>query len=384
MRFLRAQKVFNGRKFLPGRPVLAIDDNGILKEIIENAPPDNGIVEELEGIVTPGFVNSHCHLELSHLRHKIGRLTGLPAFGKQVIIQRNNAGAEEIAEHISDADNMMWRNGIVAVGDISNGEQSFFTKTESKLFYHTFIELIGLNPNNCGVIFNNGKALLQKLSSSGLRGSLAPHAPYSTSLQLIKSIADFDQSKYLPLSIHNQESEEENKFFMGEKNGFDALYSFLNLDISWFKAPKCSSLENYAGLLTKNKSILVHNTVTRAPELNLLPSENTFWCFCPNANLYIENKLPNFGIFNQPGIQLVIGTDSLASNDHLDLVAEANVILEASASFKPEDLLRFMTYNGAAALGISDQFGSLITGKNTGLNLISFENNKITFLKKIT
>ncbi len=382
MRFLRAEKVFNGQGYLPGSPLLVLDDRGFLADIIQGQEVDQGQVENLPGIITPGFVNAHCHLELSHLHGKIQQHTGLPNFGKQVITMRNSFSKEEAAEHAKSANATMWGNGIVAVGDISNGDSSFMEKADSKIFYHTFIELIGLNPAASQNIFNQGLALSQTLRGFNLRGSLAPHAAYSTSKQLISQIAAYNFTNGVPFSIHNQESPEENKFFMGESNGFEGLYSFLNLDISWFEAPGCSAFMSYADALSPGHSILVHNTVTGSADHSAAQSKNIYWCFCPNANLYIENVLPDFAVFKDHS-RLILGSDSLASNEQLDLVNEANAILNSTSIFSHEDLLRCMTKTGAEALGLDHEFGGLLIGKNAGLNLVRCDDQKIKFLKKI-
>jgi cytosine/adenosine deaminase-related metal-dependent hydrolase len=271
----------------------------------------------------------------------------------------------------------------VAVGDISNGIDSFEQKSDSPIFYHTFIELIGLNPANAESIFDRGLQLLGKLNEYQLKGSLAPHAPYSTSGQLIKKIADFDTDRDFPLSIHNQESEEESKFFMGQTSGFDDLYKFLNLDLSWFKAPGSSSLQSYADQLSEKKSLLIHNTFTSAADLAFVANKQVYWCFCPGANLYIENKLPDFSLFKHLEKTICLGTDSLASNKQLDLVEEANQVLKATDVFSLGDILTAMTSNAAEALGITHAFGGFIKNRNAGLNLLTHRNGQLQFIKKI-
>lgn len=379
MRFLQANTLFNGSVFLPKDSVLVLDEKNNLKEIVSENQIEKSKIEFFEGTITPGFVNAHCHLELSHLKNKIPQHTGLPDFARNVVIQRNKFSKEEIQEAMAIADQFMFENGIVAVGDISNGAESFETKSRSKIFYHTFIELIGLNPTYSEKIFNKGVELLQELKKHHLAGSLAPHAPYSTSVELIKRVAEMN----LPFSIHNQETEEETKFFMSETSAFDDFYKFLNLDISWFKAPKTSSFKNYVSALSSKNSLLVHNTFTSANDISLNKEKNIFWCFCPNANLYIENKLPDYTLFQSFENRICIGTDSLASNFQLDLISEANVILKHTNVFSTETILKSLTSNAANALGISENFGSFIFGKNVGLNLIEIKNSDIRFTKKI-
>lgn len=384
MRFLKANKIFDGKQWLPEGTLLAIDSQNRLKELLSESQIEKNNVEVFEGIITPGFVNTHCHLELSHLKNKIQKHTGIPEFGKQIISQRMTGFTkEQIYEHAVVADTEMWNNGIVAVGDISNGDDSFKIKQNSKIVYHTFVEILGLNPANQLLMFDYGLSILKQLEQLNLFGSLAPHAPYSTSLELIKRIANYDKENNLPLSIHNQETEEETKFFLGKDNDFKKLYDFLKLDISWFKAPECSSLEYFIEALNQQNSILVHNTFSNKKDVELAASKNCFFCFCPNANLYIENKLADFKLFQQHKNSICIGTDSLASNGGLDLLSEANSILKATNIFTLENILQMLTYNGASALNLSDNFGKLLVGKNTGLILIENKNDQLQFIKKL-
>lgn len=384
MRFLSANKIFNGRQYLPEGSVLVIDSQNKLKEIVAISSQIQDKLELFDGIITPGFVNAHCHLELSHLKGKIQKHTGIPGFGKQIIMQRMSSfSKEQIHENAIEADAQMWNNGIVAVGDISNADDSFKTKQNSKIKYHTFIEILGLNPANENMMFDLSFPFFKLLQALGLCASLSPHAPYSTSLQLIERIAKFDKENDLPLSIHNQETEEETKFFLGSENDFKGLYDFLKADISWFKAPGVSSLRSYIHALNDQKTMLVHNTFSNKEDIEMAAAKNCFFCFCPNANLYIENKLPDYTLFKEHKNLLCIGTDSLASNDSLDLIAEANVILKNSNTFSLETILQMMTFNNASALNLDNEFGSLMPGKNTGLNLVNLKNDQLELTKKI-
>jgi aminodeoxyfutalosine deaminase len=383
VRFLRGDKLFNGQTYLAEDRVLVLDDQNVLKEIISENEIEKNKIEVFKGTITPGFINAHCHLELSHLKGKISQHTGLPSFAQQVVGSRNSFTKNEISQFSQQADQHMQNNGIVAVGDISNTSDSFEIKQNSKLYYHTFVELIGLNPINAPLILEKGKVLLESLLHLKLPGSLAPHAPYSTSVELIQLIAKHNQTSNTSLSIHNQESEEESKFFEGTPNGFDVLYKSLGLDLSWYKAPGGSSIAHYAKVLSKEPSILVHNTFTTLQDLKATQDKNVYWCFCPGANVYIENRLPDFSVFTDQKNKICIGTDSLASNSQLNVVAEANLILNHTKEFSIETILQALTYNGAAALNSSDKFGSFILDKNAGLNLVDFNNSEINFIKKI-
>ena len=383
MRIISANSIFTGINFLSQEMALVIDDFGILKDIVKKTEIQGSEIEHYDGIITPGFVNAHCHLELSHLFSHIDPKTGLIEFLKQVIAKRNNFNKKEQEDAAIEADFKMWESGIVAVGDISNIDTTFKTKANSKIYYHTFIELIGLNPLQSETIFEKGLSLLKELENYNLIGSLAAHAPFSSSKLLINKIANYNGLNNLAFSIHNQESEEETKFFAGRPSGINDLFAYLNIDINWFKPPKTSSLLSYLDVIPNKKSLLVHNTFCK--EEDIIASKYKFinWCFCPGANLFIENTLPNYDLFLNHNQNWCIGTDSLASNQKLDMCFEASILLAKSPSISIESILKALTYNGAKALGIEDKFGKLIIGKNTGLNLIQHSDKQLNFIKKI-
>ena len=383
MRIISANSIFNGINFLSQEMALVIDDFGILKDIVKKTEIQSSEIEHYDGIIAPGFVNAHCHLELSHLFSQIESKTGLIEFLKQVIAKRNNFNKKEQEDAAIEADFKMWESGIVAVGDISNIDTTFKTKANSKIYYHTFIELIGLNPLHSETIFEKGLSLLKELENYNLIGSLAAHAPFSSSKLLINKIANYNSLNNLAFSIHNQESEEETKFFAGRPSGINDLFDYLNIDINWFTPPKTSSLLSYLDVIPNKKSLLVHNTFCK--EEDIIASKHKFinWCFCPGANLFIENTLPNCDLFLNHNQNWCIGTDSLASNQKLDMCFEASILLSKLPSISIESILKALTYNGAKALGIEDKFGKLIIGKNTGLNLIQHSDKQLNFIKKI-
>lgn len=381
MHFLQADRIFNGTHFLEEAAVIVISEKQELIEIINAADVEAGKIQKLKGIITPGFVNAHCHTELSHLKNKIPEKTGLPGFGKQIIFQRMSQNQPDIKEKILQADNEMWEHGIVAVGDISNTADSFEMKAGSNIHYHTFVELLGLHPQKAEGSFEYGIKLLNQLKEKNLAGSLAPHAPYSTSLELIEMISGFNIKNNLPSSIHNQESEEETKFFYGKSGGFNELYAFLQMDLSWFQPPMKSSLNYYLDSLHSQQTILVHNTFTSKEDIEKAKSKNVYWCFCPSANLYIEGRLPVFNFFIEEKEKICLGTDSLASNHELSIIKEANHVLKNS-NFTLEDVLKSMTSIPAAALNLH-RFGNLKIGKNAGLNLIELKENQIHFIKTL-
>lgn len=374
MRYITADRIFDGEHFLQDGSALVLDDNGKLVEITTTSNLKQEC-EKYSGILTPGFINSHCHLELSHLLGIIPQKTGLIDFAKNIITKRNSATPEQMQHAMKMADSFMKEAGIVAVGDISNTNTSFQIKKTSSIFYHTFIELIGLDPKRKNDILRSGETLLDELQKNALCGSLAPHAPYSTSVDLIEEISAYNANKQLPFSIHNQENIEEDAFLQGKPSKFRELYDFLKIDISWFKPTYENSIRSYIHQLKSTKNILVHNTFTAENDI-AASFDSTFWCCCPTANLYIEGVLPNYELLVKHSKPVCFGTDSLASNSDLSILKEANLFYH-----KTNDLtitLKGLTSTGAKALGIGDKYGSLKIGTKPGINLITFESNNLT------
>lgn len=359
-----------------------LDHRQTLIDVLSPGAIESSRIEKLQGWISPGFVNAHCHLELSHMVAQIPAGTGLPAFGKAIISKRGALNPEAVEEHMQEANRYMWSRGVVAVGDISNTAASFKTKAESNIIYHTFIELLGLQPTRAKEVLKMGESLAAEAEAYGLKASLTPHAPYSVSRELFLYLKTWCEKQQVPYSLHNQESLEERRFLKGEPSEFDELYRFLQVDVSFFKAPGKWGLDYLKEFLPHTSCLLVHNTYSNAHDLTLAAECKAFLCFCPSANLYIEGRLPDFDLFVPHTKKLCIGTDSLASNDQLDVLKEANLVLKMG-KFKVEDVLRMLSSHGAAALGVSHNYGKLAIGKNAGLNLLDYSSNQLYFLKKI-
>lgn len=373
MRFLSATRIFSGKEFLSDSTVLVLNTRGQIEDLLPAGSIEAGRLERHEGILLPGFINTHCHLELSHLKDRIARHTGIVDFGLAVIRQRNAVPEEEQLELMQQADREMAAGGIVAVGDISNNALSASVKQASSLYYHSFVELIALNPERAEQVFGAGKTILEAFRRAGLAASLAPHAPYSCSKELIRLITGYDHSQGLPTSIHNQESKAENDFFIHKTGDYLRLYESLGLPIDYFAASGKSSLQTVLETFQKDaETLLVHNSFSDRSDVHAAQKtlNKLFWCLCPNANLYIENTLPDAGLLISENCTLTLGTDSLASNSGLSILAEILTLQQHFPQIAPEALLKAATWNGARFLGIEEHYGSLEKGKSPGINVI--------------
>lgn len=349
--------------------ILIVDDDGYISSLVDTHGnlTESENLEFYNGIIVPGFINAHCHIELSHLRNKIQKHTGLPGFLTEVYKIRK-AENEEILQSILSADKEMIRNGIVAVGDISNNNLSFNVKAKSSIKYHTFIEIFDISIATESVIFNALK-MKDLASEYGLPASVIPHAPYTVSEKLYSLIQQIATENNSLFSTHNQECDDENRLYIDDSGRFHDIKLFpVN-----FKPTGQNSLLSLAKyFVTGNNKLLVHNTYTSENDIAFASEylTNLFWIMCPQANLYIENKLPEIDNFVRHNQNIAIGTDSLASNSDLSVLKELIIISENFPSISLENLVKWATINGARSLNIENLFGSLETGRKPGINLI--------------
>ncbi|WP_313266220.1 amidohydrolase family protein [Sphingobacterium sp.] len=352
--------------------IVSVDEEGVIQGIYDPTSftsTDKAKVEKYDGVIIPGFINAHCHIELSHMKGIVPKGTGLPSFLSKVMTTRS-ASMKKIDDAMAKADREMYENGIVAVGDHANTDNSSKLKEDSQILYHTFVEVLGIEPEEADFKLKEAKSLTQEFRNGHV--SITPHAPYSCSKALFKKFKKMVPETNI-ISIHNQESEEENKLFRYKMGEFLDFYKNIGKNADAIKAQARNSIQSYLPYLPyPNRLLLVHNTYTSLKDLDFVErmDRDVVWCLCPKANLYIEGTLPKVHNFMNAGQRLVIGTDSLASNDTLSILEELKVLHTQFEELDFLQTIQWATINGAIALNIQDEFGSLEVGKKPGIVLL--------------
>lgn len=368
----QADYLFSGSTILNNQSVLITNEKGIVESII-NKDDAGDDIQQLQGLLTPGFINCHCHLELSHMKGMIPEHTGLVDFILHILQLRHSNDAD-ILEAIANAEAAMKANGIVAVGDISNNALTLLQKLKGNLQYHNFVEVSGFSPAIAQVRFDTALAVYQAFKTHFPDSTvMVPHAPYSVSPQLFKLI-DSVTSKHIS-SLHNQETSDENAFFLTGEGAFNKLYQTIGSDIaSFFRPSKLNSLQTVLPQIqSPQKLLLVHDTFTSQADIDFLQQQQQdfVFCLCVNANQYIENQLPPINLFRQNHCNIVLGTDSLASNHQLSILSEMQIITQHFPEIPMTELLSWATINGAKALNMDTKLGSFESGKQPGVVLIN-------------
>ena len=371
-RKFKADYIFTGTNMLNGNNILITKPDGEIDTIVnETDAGDN--VEIYSGIITPGFINVHCHLELSHMKGLIPEKTGLVDFVYKVVNERHFA-EEEILSAINKAELKMLQSGIVAVGDICNDLLTIPQKCKKNIAWYNFIEASGWLPALSKIRWERSKNLFDEFIKITLATSIVPHAPYSVSDNLWEYIIPFFENK--TASIHNQETAFEDEFFLHGTGDLVRMYEMMNIDNSFFIPSEKSSLQTCFPKLKRAASIIfVHNTFTTQADIDFVkynkPSDQLIsFCLCPNANLYIENTLPPVDMLIKNNCFITLGTDSLASNHNLNILEEIKTLSQHLPHLALGEMLRWVTLNGAKALQMNGTLGSFEKGKKPGVVLI--------------
>jgi len=384
-RKFRADHLFTGTEILDANNVLVTNEIGVIENIIK-AEDGGEDVQKFSGLISPGFINCHCHLELSHMKGLIPEKTGLVDFVFKVVTERHFS-EDEILAAIANAEDEMLANGIVAVGDICNNTLTLPQKRKQNLAYYNFIEVSGWLPQVAGIRFERSKIYCDEFSqltthdsqlmthNSQQQASLVPHAAYSVSPELWKYMRPYFINK--TISIHNQETAFEDELFLSNAGDFVRMYEMMKIDHSHFESSGKSSLRSYFDKLAAAKNvILVHNTFTKQEDIafvnrqSSIANQNVFFCICINANLYIENAIPPLDLLLKNNCKMILGTDSLASNHSLSILDEMKTIAQHFPDIELQTLLKWATINGAEALQMNEQLGSFETGKKPGVIIL--------------
>lgn len=376
-RKFRATQLFDGYHLLNDGQVLIAAPDGTVEAIVSLADAGDN-VEELDGILTPGLINCHCHLELSHLKNVIPPHTGLVEFLCSVVTKRGFA-TEVIQDAIEEAAQEMYGNGIAAVGDICNTTDAIRVKQNSKMRWHSFIEVLSFtdakaieNMVHYDTVLKAHAAALEAPS----RNVLTPHAPYSISPATFELLNTATMGQVI--AIHNQEHPAEDELYKTGGGDFLKLFKVFAVEKSPFPVTGKSSLQSYLPHFTNGQTIfLIHNTYTPPADIafaNAYANEKNLqlvYCFCPNANLYIENKLPAVANFINGNCHIVLGTDSYSSNWQLSIVKEIQTLHKNFPAVPLATILQWATSNGAKALQWQHELGSFEKGKRPGVTLLA-------------
>jgi cytosine/adenosine deaminase-related metal-dependent hydrolase len=387
MKHFSAQYVYTNSSAPLKRPVITTMDDGTIVSIEDTGGNlvEKHFVAFYNGIIVPGFVNCHCHLELSHLQGKFAEAKGLAGFITE-LRKKRDIDEKAINQAIIQADNEMVKEGIVLCADVCNSSLTFNIKGESLIHYINFLEVFGINSFKAQKRIDEILAVAAEAQKNKLPYTIVPHSVYSVSEQLFVLIREFAEENKVS-SIHFLESDSERVFLESHSGPIMDSYKDFGIALSDIRTVKTHS-EAVLDKMTLNGSLLlVHNTFIRRDEIKTLKKRNNlYWCLCPDSNIFIENRVPPVDLLIEEGCEIVLGTDSKGSNESLSILNAMRTLQNYFPSIPIEMVIKWATLNGARALGEDTWAGSIETGKKPGLLLIEnfdFQNQRLVKESKV-
>lgn len=321
-------------------------------------------VEYYNGVLTAGMINCHCHLEYSYVKGMIERGGGMPKFISSIIdIKYNRPITEkEKIEMASKWDDIMYKNGINAVGDHNNNDYVTDIKLRSKIYYHTFIELYDADNQDGEITYYDGVRRAEEQRVLGLTTSVVPHATYTLSDDLVSIIGG------------------EKITSKGDMNGGILSTHFLET----VELGGAGEVNRMIGAIGTNHDsiLLVHDIYAKREDIEKAKAkfgDKLTVAPCPLSNIYIEERLADYKMLMQSGVRIAIGTDGLSSNEKLSILEEMKCIQKNYPDIELITLIEWATKNGAQALCIDSWAGEIKVGMKPGLIVI--ENLDLQLLK---
>ncbi len=329
----------------------------------------------LDGALVPGFVNAHCHVELSYMKGLFRKGTGMAGFIDQINELRDTKSLEQKVSDLTQAMDSLWEQGVVAMADISNCDDSFAVKARHPMYTRTFLEVFGTEPEDCGAVMEGVRKLKAVADGFGIDAAPTPHACYTMSPELVTAVS-VEGLKSGFLSFHSEETEEEEEML---KYGSGKMWeNRIKAGMSVPPVTGKSSLLYFIDRLLQGHPapfdehiLLVHECCMDQEGIDAVKAvmNHPFVAVCPLSNLFIHNALPPIDLMRRNGLKVCVGTDSLSSNDDLRIVDELFCLQRNFPEVPLGELFTWASRNGAEFLS-KPEFGTLEAGKKPGLVLV--------------
>ncbi len=327
------------------------------------------VVDFGNSAILPGFINGHTHLELSDLHGLTVPDKVITSWISQLIRAKMKWKEEEFAVSTKNGIRQSIESGVSTVADITNSWHAFKVLKDSPLRKVVFGEVINLDPGNAKAALDEAMEKVVNVECDNLlKAGLSPHAPYTVSSELYK---EFAKVGTVPLTTHIAETKEEVEYL---KKGKGAFVDFLNkmklLSKDW-QPPRATPIEYLKEIgILKNKPLLVHCNYLTESDISIISESGSNVVFCPRSHNFFEHKNHPFQKLLNSGVNVALGTDSLASNDSLSILDEMKFLRANIAGITPELIISMATINGAKALGLDNLTGELAAGRYADIAVV--------------
>jgi cytosine/adenosine deaminase-related metal-dependent hydrolase len=328
--------------------------------------PEGPVRDLGEGVLLPGLVNAHCHLELSHLAGRLVFADGFVPWVEDVVASRTRFAEAEIHAAAAGAVRFLEEHGTVAVGDVSNALGHLDLLAASRLAAVVFLELLAWDPDKADATLAWAEERARSVAPvlrPGLEVRLAAHAPHSVSPALLRRLV----ARGGPAAIHLAESRDEAAFLANGGGGWPAFLERRGLGHVTFAVPGASPVRYAESLgVLHPRLVAAHGVQVDETDRRVLACHGVTVVLCPRSNRNLGVGIADVPALLAAGVRLALGTDSLASAETLDVLEDAVLLHRQFRRLDPGAIVRMATLGGAEALGLADR-GAIAPGKRAEL-----------------
>ena len=324
-----------------------------------------------DAVILPPLVNAHTHLELTHFprwRTEAGETAVPESFVDwilQVIRVKRALPLDAYRPSLEEGLRLSLAAGTGAIGDILSCFPAREAYRGSPLRGRTYLEALGRDPARCRQLLAAIADLLEEGSFGPLEAGLSPHSPYTLSREYLEDVFDFCRRRRLPAAIHLAESGDES-VFLAESAG--PLAQRLYPAVGWEGMVPPPARRTSVAYLAETgglgpRTLLIHGVQVTDEDVRRIAAAGASVVLCPRSNHRLQVGRAPVGRYLAAGVNLALGTDSLASCDSLsiwDEIAFARRVFGGEVD--PARLLQMATLGGARALGVEKSCGALLPG----------------------
>ncbi len=332
-----------------------------------NGPPANmqySLKDWGSAVLLPGFVNCHAHLELTRLHNQLVRYSSFTNWISQLMARRSEWSERDLLESALAGAALSLASGTVLLGDISTAGVSWQALKSVRMRKVVFEEIVGLAQDKVPeTVASLSHRLSTVVGDDMLISGISPHAPYSVSADLYRTTAEMAADRGLLLSSHVAETEAEIKFLHYGTGEFRDFLAGLGALPEGWSPPRLAPVQylHSVGVLGRN-CLLIHCNYLDSDSMALIVSSNSSVIYCPRSHAFFKHKEHPVRQLLDMGVNVALGTDSLASNTSLSMLDEMRFLFQKRKDLKCEEIFRMATLNGASALNFGHTVGRLRRG----------------------
>jgi aminodeoxyfutalosine deaminase len=377
----RARYVIAEPDLILQNAVVFVSNSGFISRVEhwKDSPPDpdTKVMDWGSAIIMPGLINAHAHLELTSLHNQLDEFSSFTDWLSQLINRRRNWTSADYQASAREGAKLSLTSGTTLVGDITSSGVGWKATEGQNLRRVVFEEVLALSPNQADQALERLNPLFKQTDSNSLLvHGISPHAPYSVSAQLYRRAAQLAQRQGMILATHLAETPAEIKLLQDGTGEFRDFLSAMGVFPPEWEPPRLTPVSYLSNLgLLGPYCLLIHCNYLDCASIDTIGKAGSSVVYCPRSHDYFRHEKHPIRDLLDHGINVALGTDSLASNSSLSMIDEMRFLYQKRKDLKSGEIFSAATLNGAAALNFGGLLGRLKRGYWADMSVLELSHN---------